>query len=51
MMAINFGAANLLLDKLMRVLAKYEMQVAINKIVWMYAEGDTNITWLPVKTT
>lgn len=32
----------------MGVLTKYDMQMAINITVWMYADGNTEVEWLPV---
>lgn len=32
----------------MQFLAEYDMQIAIDKSVWMYTRGDTEIEWIPV---
>lgn len=33
----------------MRVLATYDMWMSIDKAVWMYGGGDTDIEWLPTR--
>lgn len=43
-----FSAAEVLLNKPMQALAKYDMQLVIDKTVWMYDGEDIGIEWLPV---
>lgn len=46
-MACGFGVAKVLIDKLMPVPVKYDMQMNIDETVLMYAGEDTDTEWLP----
>ncbi|KAM3185536.1 hypothetical protein ACTXT7_006142 [Hymenolepis weldensis] len=48
MMVSGFSVAEELIDELMLVLVKYNMQMEIDETVWRYAGEDTDTEWLPV---
>lgn len=44
----NCSVAKVLLDQLMQVLGKYDIQRAIDRNMRMYVGGDTDIVWFPI---